>query len=322
MSKRFASVCSFLFLFTALSGCIAEEGTDAEPLSSEDESGWDLPALIDDCIEYEGLERCWFTHLPSSYNPEDPPPLLVNMHGFGGTNSAFYNYSQFDAIAEAHGVVVVYPQGHENSWNAGWCCGEAKDVGLDDVGFILSMIETISDNITVDDSRIYASGHSNGCAMTHKLANEASHVFAAAGCMALYLLEDPHPSYSPISLIEVHGVLDGVIPYGTSYSSSMYFDGSLDGEEGAIQNIMDWAEMNGCEGSAMPPKIFETYPDYSVMGYDACEDGTEVNLVTLNFAAHVPYTNSDTDNPTNIDTVQLVWDFISRFSKSDGHSTA
>ena len=72
----------------------------------------------------------------------------------------------------------------------------------------------------------------------------------------------------------------------------------------------------------MPPKIFETYPDYSVMGYDACEDETEVNLVTLNFAAHVPYTNSDTDNPTNIDTVQLVWDFISRFSKSDEHSTA
>ena len=153
MSKRFASVCSFLFLFTALSGCIAEEGTAAEPLSSEDESGWDLPALIDDCIEYEGLERCWFTHLPSSYNPEDPPPLLVNMHGFGGTNSAFYNYSQFDAIAEAHGVVVVYPQGHENSWNAGRCCGEAKDVGLDDVGFILSMIETIGNNITVDDSK-------------------------------------------------------------------------------------------------------------------------------------------------------------------------
>ena len=55
---------------------------------------------------------------------------------------------------------------------------------------------------------------------------------------------EPHPSYSPISLIEVHGVVDAIIPYGTSYSSSLYFDGSLDGEEGAIQNIVDWAAMN------------------------------------------------------------------------------
>ena len=56
--------------------------------------------------------------------------------------------------------------------------------------------------------------------MTHKLANEASDVFAAAGCMALYLLENPHPSYSPISLIEVHGTLDAVIPYGNAYAGS------------------------------------------------------------------------------------------------------
>jgi hypothetical protein len=57
------------------------------------------------------------------------------------------------------------------------------------------------------------------------------------------------------------------------------------------------------------------------MGYDSCENGTEVKLVTLNYAHHVPYTNSDVDNPTNVDTVQIVWDFISRFSKSDELST-
>ena len=88
-----------------------------------------------------------------------------------------------------------------------------------------------------------------------------------------------------MSLIEVHGLLDQIIPYGASYPSSLYFDQSLDGEEGAIQNIMDWGEMNGCSGGTLPT-IFEEYYDYSIMGYDVCDGDTEVQLVTLNFAAH------------------------------------
>ena len=96
-------------------------------------------------------------------------------------------------------MIVVYPQGYENSWNAGWCCGEAKDEGIDDVGFITDLIDYISSNFSVDSSRIYSSGHSNGCAMPHKLASEASEIFAAVGCMALYLLETPSPTYTPVS---------------------------------------------------------------------------------------------------------------------------
>ena len=317
MRRGAAALCALLISLAGLSGCIGEAAHASELTSPEDETPPAQAALFDECIQHDGHERCWLTHIPSTYDPASPAPLLINMHGFGGTNSDFYNYSQFNVLAEEEGFVTLYPQGVEDSWNAGWCCGEAKDVGIDDVDFILTMIETVSTNISFDATRIYSSGHSNGCAMTHKLANEASHVFAAAGCMALYLLEEPHPSYSPISLIEVHGVVDAIIPYGTSYSSSLYFDASLDGEEGAIQNIMDWAKMNGCEDSGGLPKVFETYADYSVMGYDACEMDTEVQLVTLNFANHWPYPGIDFDNPTDVDTVQIVWDFMSRFSKSD-----
>lgn len=317
MRRGAAALCALLISLAGLSGCIGEAAHASELTSPEDETPPAQAALFDECIQHDGHERCWLTHIPSTYDPASPAPLLINMHGFGGTNSDFYNYSQFNVLAEEEGFVTLYPQGVEDSWNAGWCCGEAKDVGIDDVDFILTMIETVSTNISFDATRIYSSGHSNGCAMTHKLANEASHVFAAAGCMALYLLEEPHPSYSPISLIEVHGVVDAIIPYGTSYSSSLYFDASLDGEEGAIQNIMDWAKMNGCEDSGGLPKVFETYADYSVMGYDACEMDTEVQLVTLNYANHWPYPGIAFDNPTDVDTVQIVWDFMSRFSKSD-----
>ena len=266
--------------------------------------------MIDD------MERCWLIHIPTGYDKEEKHPLIVNLHGYTGDKNMFYNYSHFDVIAEENNVIVVYPQGYEDSWNAGWCCGQAKDEEINDVGFILQLIDYISANFSIEESRIYASGHSNGCAMTHKLANEASETFAAAGCMALYLLDDPASSYTPISLIEVHGLLDQIIPYGASYPSSLYFDQSLDGEEGAIQNNINWGEMNNCQGGPLPT-IFEEYYDYSIMGYDDCDNGTEVKLVTLNFAAHSPYPSNSyfMDNPTDVNTVQIVWEFMSKFSK-------
>jgi polyhydroxybutyrate depolymerase len=237
---KLGPLIALLLISSSISGCLSDEPDASENLLEPDVADSALPALIEECMMFDEMERCWLIHIPTGYDEEVEHPLIVNLHGFTGNKNMFYNYSHFDAIAEENNVVVVYPQGYENSWNAGWCCGQAKDEGIDDVGFILELVEYIIGNFSIDNSRIYASGHSNGCAMTHKLANEASDIFAAAGCMALYLLDAPATSYTPISLIEVHGLLDQIIPYGASYPSSVYFDQSLDGEEGAIQNIIDW----------------------------------------------------------------------------------
>ena len=299
-------IISFLLFSTCLAGCIEE---DVEQIIVEIEPIIEIENFTEACIEYDELERCWLTLLPSDYTDNESYPLVVDMHGYTGTNYNMYNYSDWDRISEEHGVIIAYPQGHENSWNAGWCCGVAHDIGIDDVGFILQMIEQISANYSINDSKIYASGHSNGCAMTQKLANEASHVFAAGGCMALYLLEDADPSFSPTPIIEVHGILDVVIPYSNSHSSSIIFDNSLVGDEGAMKNIATWAEMNGCSG--IIPEMIEEYQDYSIQGYTDCDEDVEVQLVTLHLADHNPYPSA---NPTEIQTTQMVWDFMDRFT--------
>ena len=299
-------IISFLLFSTCLAGCIEE---DVEEIIVEIDPIIEIENFTEVCIEYDELERCWLTLLPSDYTDNESYPLVVDMHGYTGTNYNMYNYSDWDRISEEHGVIIAYPQGHENSWNAGWCCGVAHDIGIDDVGFILQMIEQISANYSINDSKIYASGHSNGCAMTQKLANEASHVFAAGGCMALYLLEDADPSFSPTPIIEVHGILDVVIPYSNSHSSSIIFDNSLVGDEGAMKNIATWAEMNGCSG--ILPEMIEEYPDYSIQGYTDCDEDVEVQLVTLHLADHNPYPSA---NPTGIQTTQMVWDFMDRFT--------
>jgi len=299
-------IISFLLFSTCLAGCIEK---DVEEIIEEIDPIIEIENFTEVCIEYDELERCWLTLLPSDYTDNESYPLVVDMHGYTGTNYNMYNYSDWDRISEEHDVIIAYPQGHENSWNAGWCCGVAHDIGIDDVGFILQMVEQISTNFSINDSKIYASGHSNGCAMTQKLANEASHIFAAGGCMALYLLEDADPSFSPTPIIEVHGILDVVIPYSNSHSSSVIFDNSLVGDEGAMKNIATWAEMNGCSG--ILPEMIEEYPDYSIQGYTNCDENVEVQLVTLHLADHNPYPSA---NPTGIQTTQMVWDFMDRFT--------
>ncbi len=301
-----AILASLLLISICFAGCLEK---DIDEIDNDDDLITEVEIFSEFCIEFDELERCWLTLLPTGYDENESYPLVIDMHGYTGTNYNMVNYSDWDRISEEYNVIVVYPQGHENSWNAGWCCGVAHDIGIDDVGFILKMVELITTNYSVNESKIYASGHSNGCAMTQKLANEASHIFAAGGCMALYLLEDADPSFSPTPIIEVHGILDAVIPYSNSHSSSVIFDSSLVGDEGALQNIATWATMNGCSG--LTPELIEEHPDYSIQGYTDCEEDVEVRLITLHLADHNPYPGA---NPTGIQTTQMVWDFMSRFT--------
>ena len=59
---------------------------------------------------------------------------------------------------------------------------------------------------------------------------------------------------------------------------------------------------------------------YTVQEFTDCDNDSEVALVTLNVAAHNVYLKNDPGspepgNPGQVDTPQIAWDFMSRFSK-------
>ena len=126
--------------------------------------------------------------------------------------------------------MLIFPQGLENiegaednepSWNAGLCCQGATQMKIDDVSFLRSVveIEIAADHTTnttktrpmIDESKVYISGHSNGCAMAQRMAVEHSNYFAAVGCHSFYLLVDFPSSYDAIPFIEVHGEADNTV---------------------------------------------------------------------------------------------------------------
>jgi len=312
-----------LIISSTMGGCIIEEGEDAQDIASTDEILDQESQFSEHCIQYDNLERCWLLLVPMSLNESGKVPLIVDIHG--GEDDMYQQRwtSDFANISMEQGFIVAYPQGHNNLWNMGWdpitCSAGILCTEEDDVGFILQMVDTITQNHSIDNTRIYSTGWSNGCGMTQRLAVEASDVFAAAGCMSMYRFVEAPSDYLPIPFMEVHGLLDEIIQYTTTAHSAPIFGP----EKGAIQNLESWAELNGCQGTT--PEVIESQDDYDIRGYTNCENETQVMLVTLFFAAHNPYEHDDPvtqpgrggANPTGVPTSTMVWEFLSKFSKSD-----
>ena len=319
----------FLLLLTPLSGCIEFKDEDIE--TSDNQELIENSIYSIHCQEYDYLERCWKLLIPDSVNKDTLVPLVVDIHGYTQDMDKHNNMTGFDEIAIEEGFIVVYPDGYENSWNAGdICCGVAHEEGIDDLSFLLGLVQNLIETQPVDKDRIYVSGWSNGCGMTQMLAVEASELFAAAGCMSFYLIAPPSSNYTPIPFMEIHGLLDDLIVYGNAGLLTIFGQDTEWTEEGAIQNLEDWKNLNNCEG--ITPEIIITEDDYDIRGYSDCENGAEVRLMTLYYGGHNPYAKDCPDyqldsaedviwscrkNPTGIESTRILWDFMNDFSKSD-----
>ena len=184
-------------------------------------------------IIHDGMYRSYYLSLPD--NSEDPHPLIINMHGFGGSALSQIESSEMDQYALPLNIAVVYPQGLNNSWNVGtfW------DVNFyDDIDFIRALIDSISLNNNIDINKIYATGMSNGGYMAYELACELSDKIAAFGSVTGNFMLNNEQSCNNIKetpIIHFHGTSDMVVDY---YPPS--FDGSL-----TISESIDyWTEVN------------------------------------------------------------------------------
>jgi polyhydroxybutyrate depolymerase len=271
---------------------------------------------VDLSLVHDGQNRLYDVLVPASYDGSVPVPLVVDMHGFTADRAFQQSVSGFDGIAETEGFLVAWPLGlfadgslsantGGPAWNAGGCCGEAVVQNIDDVGFIRTMVEAITSEANIDPRRIYATGHSNGGMLTHRLACEAADLFAAA---ASFSYSSPFVPCAPsrlISIFMVHSRTDLIVPYA---------GGPLAGTiiPSAPQGFEDWRTRNRCTGSE--PNATEIHGDTSECGfYTTCADGVEVGLCSVNanlgfISGHMPYFLWITDG---FNSEARVWEFLS-----------
>ncbi len=179
------------------------------------QSPYESGASTDDALLHGELNRTFRVHLPPSYDPETPLPLVVMLHGGGGSGQQLEDDSSgMSAVADNEGFIAVYPDGTGfiKTWNGGGCCGSAVTNDIDDVGFIDALLEELEATLCVDRRRVYASGMSNGGIMTHRLACELPDRFAAFAPVAAAEMASSCTPSAARPLMHVHGTADGHVP--------------------------------------------------------------------------------------------------------------
>ena len=249
-------------------------------------------------IQHDGLTRSYQLRVPASYDNTAPIALVFDLHGLGSNVTQQRLLSGWQALAEAEGVAVVWPQGSGAipSWNGGdTCCGEALAQGRDDVGLMKAILEQVRLQLCIDDRRVYASGLSNGGAMAHRIACDAADVFAAVAPVSYpiaYLPLSKCTPSRPIAVMHFHGTQDTVVPYEGTF-----------GVASAQASFAQWATIDGCSGGSV-----ETFSQGSSRcdTHETCQGGVEVSLCTIT-GPHVLYGNAD-----SVPIASLAWAFFSK----------
>ncbi|MDO3686425.1 PHB depolymerase family esterase [Micromonospora sp. C28ISP2-4] len=113
------------------------------------------------------------------------PGLLVVNHYCTGSGPAMYSGTQFAALADRYGYIVVYPSVTRSSKCFDVSSPQAlrRDGGSDPVG-IKSMVDYVRQRYPVDAQRIFTTGTSSGAMMTNVLLGDYPDVFRAGAAFA------------------------------------------------------------------------------------------------------------------------------------------
>ncbi len=239
----------------------------------------------------DGRVRTYHVYVPASTANAGRVPLLLALHGGGGSGTQFERNSGFDALADANHFVVVYPDGIQiggasilangHVWNGGRCCGPAAAKNVDDVSFLGGVIDRVVAHYSIDARRVYAAGHSNGAIMAYRLACELSTKIVAIGVQAGSLEVDGcHPA-RPVSVFHIHGTADRNIPIGGGRGtgiSGVVFSPPQDAVGAFV----------GIDACPTPPtkQVSTANADVVTERWSPCADDTAVEFVAVTGASH------------------------------------
>jgi polyhydroxybutyrate depolymerase len=236
-----------------------------------------------------GRERAYRLFVPPGYDGRTALPLVLEMHGSGGTSAGQSRTSGFDAVAAREGFAVASLQADGGRWNV-----PIRDGRPDDVAYVSDAIDDIAAQLCTDRTRIYATGFSGGGRMSSLLGCKLNNRIAAIAPVSA--LRWPAPCDGrPLPILTFHGLAD----------SQNTYDGKAEGRggewlESVPEALAGWAGYNGCD-----PNVILEDPDgpLSAMRYARCRNNVELRLIRIDGLGHT-WTRKE------IDTTEVMWQFF------------
>jgi len=127
-------------------------------------------------LNHDGLIRGYRLHLPPGYDGVVQRPLLIVFHDSGSSPDAVAHTTGFDRISSQEGFFAVYPEAMDNQWRI-------ADDEPNDITFVRDLLDFLIEGYTIDKTRVYATGVSQGGRMARAIAAKLADRITAAAAL-------------------------------------------------------------------------------------------------------------------------------------------
>lgn len=237
-------------------------------------------------VRVDGRDRGYEVSAPDAELTPAPWPLVIALHGTGGSASHFGNSSGLAAEGAAAGALMVLPDGTGEP--TGWVHADRDR----DLAFVDAVIDEVVASGCVDRDRLWVTGVSAGSAMA---AAMVCHRPDVDGAVLVAALRQPCDAVGA-DIYVVHGTADDIVPYA---------GGDFNGVElGSIPDTAaGWGAAAGCDPSLAGRGVV---PDVYVLEWSACDHGGAADGVVVLYSVIGGPHGWFTDGEAAVDATCLV----------------
>jgi polyhydroxybutyrate depolymerase len=226
---------------------------------------------------------------PPGLSLAKPVPLVLGLHGAGGTAQGLEGQSKLEELANQDGFVVVLPESLTplTPWQS-----------PTDIPYLQSLLASVDQSQNIDMRRQYVTGFSAGGREAYTAACQLSQDFAAVAVVS---------SAPPAACAPTHPVSELLI-YG-SLETSLANGNAATGFPSASAIASQWRSIDGCATSSSATQVGPT----AQTTWGSCTNGSAVGLYTVNGGTHFwPGQNGGTgpDAPGVYSGTNAVWQFF------------
>lgn len=262
----------------------------------------------------EGIPRLYVVYVPAGYKPDNPVPLVMNIHGWVSTGSSFMrSTSDLRPFADTANFIVAYPGGLDFRWNS-----LEEDGGETDLAYLVAVLDDLEARYSIDRERIYATGFNDGgelaLLMGCRYSDRIAAVASVKGSLSRAALGEGCLNSRPVPVLKIDNIRDWRTP----------FDG--DARRAPVLNQVEFfAENNQCQAAPEWTVLPDIDPNDSITVeryvYSDCEDCADVEFIleldsTTRLSFYYPI--STPESPYYFDSREEIWSFFRKYTLEGG----
>ncbi|MBU6453586.1 MAG: alpha/beta fold hydrolase [Cyanobacteria bacterium REEB67] len=273
-------------------------------------------------MKVDGNDRAFNMHVPASYQKGHQMPAVVMLHGITENADSFAADTQMNAKADKEGFIAIYPEGNpllksqsHLAWNVpNWDIFHPSR-HANDVQFVGKVIDQATKELSIDPNRTYVAGFSNGGMLAQEVAAQNSDKVAAVAIVSAALSGKDKEPTNPVSVIDIHGTADTVVPYQNWDNSFRLVDMQPVAYTGTF-----WKKADNIEG----PSITSERNGITVQDAINSKTGVEVKQIGIEGGTHTwpGAAHNDGAADKSLEATDEIWDFFSHHTLAKGDANS